>query len=74
MARKKSGGSATARSKGSSGSGREPREFVVNIRMTHEERSMLLDLVDDTGLSGSDILRNGLRAAYAAVFPKKGSR
>ncbi len=35
---------------------------------------MLLDLMDETGLSGSDILRNGLRDAYAAAFPKKASR
>ena len=43
----------------------------LNVRVTDDEAEMLRALAERKGLSGSDIVRQYIREAYAAEFPPK---
>jgi hypothetical protein len=44
------------------------RDEMVTLRVSKDERGMLEALTADEGLSGSDVLRQLLRAAYRKKF------
>jgi hypothetical protein len=50
---------------------KETRDCVVNIRMTNAEVTLLLELVDELGVSGSEILRNGMRQQHEELFGRR---
>jgi Arc/MetJ-type ribon-helix-helix transcriptional regulator len=49
---------------------RENRTRFVGLRMTPQEAQVIDDLVDETGLSMSDIIRQAVRLAYAPRFKR----
>jgi hypothetical protein len=46
------------------------REKTWNVRVTEHENEMLKALAEHQGLSVSDVLRQLVRRAHAAAFPK----
>ena len=47
------------------------RDLNLNVRVTEDEARMVKALAEHRGLSISDVIRQDIRAAFAAAFPPK---